>query len=373
MGKHVTISDEVPTSMYAYDREVTVATNDSLPDHTRHEERTRRKRRSRKERPNSLPPVYLKNEVTKLTDAERDKSGLNDDELQVRTRSHSHEGSYYHKVNVETARDGFKGHKSDQLQHYPCSGRTRKRKTNKSKNPNAPVDVSLDDNCPGVARVRRLHRHTHHHSFCDPPFDRSRSDGSREKNSRNLRERNVQRHLMDKEEEDRLPSKQSKSCSVSDRKDQKFVLTLEDMRAAATVIRRSAEVAEVDLASSYPGQSTRKRHSMKLISKHSSLEDEEVEVTDSNLSAEQSNKRNGLYLGRDEGWSELVFPEATRSGRISPATDMAVISLDLNSPSMLEPTDSKRSYLNNVPAGSVHPQMYLHSHNHYHHIIHHTH
>ncbi len=219
--------------------------------------------------------------------------------------------------------------------YYPCSSRTRRKKTARGaqRNPNAPVDVSLDDNCPGVAKHRRTHRHIHHHSLCNqyerkPIKDRSYSA-----------------------EDTRVLSSDPKHDHMSH-------ATLYDMRTAAMVFKRSAEITEESVASAF----ARSAFKQACYKSHQDKADTE------NLEVIYSTLHDTSTEGFRHGWNELVFPKSTRSGRDSPSTDMAVISLDLNHPSMLKPI-KMRGDNNNQSMGT---SSFLHNHNHYHHIIHHT-
>lgn len=190
--------------------------------------------------------------------------------------------------------------------------------------------MSLDDNCPGVAKVRRTHRHTHHHSFCS--------------------------HYERKPIKDRSYSAEDTRVTSVD--DQLPHATFHDMRAAAMVFKHSAEITEESVASAFA------RSAFKQACYKADRDGTDGEVIYSTL-------RDMPMEGFRRGWNDVVFPKATRSGRDSPATDMAVISLDLNHPSMLRPI-KMRGGDNNHSTGMSPPQTFLHSHNHYHHIIHHT-
>ncbi len=94
--KHVTINEEVSTSIY--DRGSTVAGMDGTTcvEALNTRERTRQRRR-RKDRPNSLPPVYLRStespELSRRVESELDSVVP----TQIRARANSHEGSYYRR------------------------------------------------------------------------------------------------------------------------------------------------------------------------------------------------------------------------------------------------------------------------------------
>ena len=114
------------------------------------------------------------------------------------------------------------------------------------------------------------------------------------------------------------------------------------------MLKHATEITEESIASAF-ARSTHKRFG----TKHGSIENDELGVIDLSLSR---HSRRCAHR-----WEDLD----------SPSTDMAVRSLDLNHPSMLKPTRTKKSD-NNHYTGICTPQTLIHSHNHYHHIINYT-
>ncbi|XP_064399185.1 uncharacterized protein LOC135345685 isoform X2 [Halichondria panicea] len=298
--KHVTINEEVSTS--TYDRGSIVAGIDGTTSVQTPSSREKPKqRRQRKDRPNSLPPVYLRS--TESPESWREPMLDEFAPTHSRARANSHEGSYYRRCSS----DPTKNRLSKPEQPYPCSSRTRRKKIARAqRNPDAPVDTSLDDNCPGVAKIRRAPR------FCSHYVDRERKP----KKDRS---------------DDQLPYIPRKS-----------------IRPATTMLKHATEITEESIASAF-ARSTHKRFG----TKHGSIENDELGVIDLGLS-----RHSRRFAHR---WEDLD----------SPSTDMAVRSLDLNHPSMLKPTRTKKSD-NNHYTGICTPQTLIHSHNHYHHIINYT-
>ncbi len=133
------------------------------------------------------------------------------------------------------------------------------------------------------------------------------------------------------------------------------------MRTASMVFKRSAEITEESVASAFA------RSALKRKANRTDADSKNLEVIYSTM------RDMPVEVGFQHGWNDLVFPKTSRSGRDSPDTDMAVISLDLNHPSMLKPLRMRGGNNNNQSTGvSPPPQTFLHNHNHYHHIIHHT-
>lgn len=273
--------------------------------------------------------------------------------------------------------------------HYRESGHARKKKTGK-------VDTSLDDDCPGVPENRVRQKH-HHHTIC-------------ERCLRNLRgERVRQRHMrppspgkdknQDEEEDVTVYRRERGSGSSGEDVDRIGYLTLEELRTAALLLRRSVGHPEDETSQNlHPsrtkghgsgrrgegGASGGRRRHPKTKSKHTS---DEHSVDTSFLQLQPR-------IPTQNKASELVFPVRSQTGRGSPAaTDMAVINLDMNSPCMLAPIDTENttdhlyqqqayvasdSSLNNARVvgnmnGSTVQHLYFYNHHHhYHHIITHS-
>lgn len=332
------------------------------------EERTqRRKRRSRKERPTSLPPLYLKHEASLALSTTKEEGNETceadpKDSFQIpemRGRSRSHDDCSQHsctepvEVGPQTCRRNCdcRVHQYHLDNHYPCSSRSRKKKM-REKDRDAPVDPSLDDNCPGVHRYKRrnYHHHHHHHAVCERCLESLGDFASGGKH------RHKHKHHSPEQGEDEDGEKVNGAN----------YLTLEKLKAAALILQRS-----VGQEASYPlrhsGGFSHRRHA-KLRNRHSYHQD--------------------YASSKTADVQELIFPVRSRTGRDSPATDMAVVNLDFNSPNMLEPMDSERrlwhsqlytasdSRLNSNPAvpgteSTPVRHLYLHNHHHYY-IIHHS-
>ena len=361
----------------------------------------KRRHRTRKERPKSLPPPYLKQDCER-TEGENLEEDAQKDEG-VRQRSHSHEDCYHYRCaepvsagySCKVSRSSsFRKNYNCRVHRCHCDHRNdshmpvRRKRSSKSKD--APVDPSLDDNCPGIPenRVRRS-RHSRQ-SICE------RCLGSL--NSEKQRQRHARPHSP-KEDEGRegaaAENRKDKQGSGDEEEgvDRIGYLTLDELRTAALLLRRSVGHPEDENLRTREhggergegGASSSRRRHPKSKTKHTSHEICSVDCVPSQLQPQK--------LTQKVENSELAFPFQSRTGRDSPATDMAVINLDLNTPHMLAPVDPENtaeclyqqqayvasdSSLNNAHVvtgtnGSTIQHLYLYNHHHhYHHIIHHS-
>ena len=234
------------------------------------------------------------------------------------------------------------------------------------------VDPSLDDDCPGVPenRVRRspryAHQHQHQHHVCkqcmmsrdvSSTCNRAKASGGGKKAWERRYSPDLQ-HTSARRYRDSSPPPPPPSLTPGPT----LVVTLEDMRRTAAILKeKSTEFVEQYDSEEELGQ---------VGGNHG---DTVVKVT----SCSNGEVKGHQVDVHDVDFSRNVPPY--RSGRDSPATDMAVANLDLNSSKMLEPLQVSGS-VEAIVTGGGGPvdmvrghQLYLHSHNHhhYHHIIHH--
>lgn len=204
---------------------------------------------------------------------------------------------------------------------------------------------------------------------------------------------------QDEEEDVTVYRRERGSGSSGEDVDRIGYLTLEELRTAALLLRRSVGHPEDETSQNlHPsrtkahgsgrrgegGASGGRRRHPKTKSKHTS---DEHSVDTSFLQLQPR-------IPAQNKASELVFPVRSQTGRGSPAaTDMAVINLDMNSPCMLAPIDTENttdhlyqqqayvasdSSLNNARVvgnmnGSTVQHLYFYNHHHhYHHIITHS-
>ena len=204
---------------------------------------------------------------------------------------------------------------------------------------------------------------------------------------------------QDEEEDTTVCRKGKGNGSSGEDVDRIGYLTLEELRTAALLLRRSVGHPEDETSrnlhpsrtkghgSGRRGEAGARRHHPKTKSKHTSDELCNVDTGFLQLQPQMSAQSKASAL------QELVFPVRSRTGRDTPETDMAVINLDMNSPHMLAPIEPENtmdrlyqqqayvasdSSLNNARGpgnmnGSTVQRLYLYNHHHhYHHIITHS-
>lgn len=243
------------------------------------------------------------------------------------------------------------------------------------------VDTSLDDDCPGVPenRVRRPARHQQHH-ICKQCM--AAAAAAAEKSSGTSGRVRIETRVSGlgpvaagglgrrgwsrqySPDLERMTSGRFRGTNHSST----LIMTLEDVRTAAMLLEKSTEFERLESGEEENGSGgSSDEHQVKV--HPDSVSDHRVRVhsrTEDNETAQPMLEMS--YSNRP-----------SRSGRDSPATDMAVACLDMNSAKMLEPLNAAGS-LGTVFVGDEaeegvesvqHLHLHNHSHHHYHHVIHH--
>ena len=367
------------------------------------EERVQRRRhkRQRRERPVSSPGVYCDDELhTNAGDPQTSQSGVTggvgspqSPSHELQSQTHSNEESYYHRCAGEQSPDTntcrackqhsrkFRSPNADEPLHR---AEQRRKRTGRSKD--VPVDVSLDDNCPGVNLIRR--RYTHRHVVCDNCLQSIGKDAVCGRQSR--RPRQKQQSTVSSE----VPcGNELKLSSHNNRQEVQGVgegsgfITLYQLRTVAQILQESTGCVDDNVTQherehqkpTGPPKSQSFRHERRQHNQFRVNKSKRKSVVfDDCLSVAQSSELEHDVVGpsspeqRLSHLKELAYPTKSRSGRDSPATDMAVIDLSVDSPRMLRPLDPR---LKEAATIAIHaedsPNKITHLHHHYHHIIHH--
>ncbi len=290
---------------------------------------------------------------------------------------HSTRGELFEHERVSDTRQRPKRDKRNSMcscerKHSSRKKRGRSR-SDSVRDQNSLVDPSIDDNCPGVPenRIRRpRHQHQHQHHICKRDVEDLGIVGSNRVGRTNGSGKDWCRHHSLKKEVSNLPVEEPGSA---------MILTLDDVRMATLLLEKSTEFVEDespeeerreneenDLGRFNPNRVHPKKHS-----NHHDSHFERVYISDCPNTKVMENGsqfqgRSRLERAEVNGWDD--FPASSRSGRDSPATDMAVACLDMNSTRMIEPKHSSEML---VEGGTIR-HLYLHNHHHYHHVIHHS-
>lgn len=369
------------------------------------EERVQRRRhkRQRRERPVSSPGVYCDEDPhIHLSDPQTSHShgvtnGIGSPHSppgELQSQTHSNEESYYHRCGggeqspdaktCRACREHSRKFRSPATADEPLH-RAEQRRKRAGRSKDVPVDVSLDDNCPGVNLVRR--RYTHRHVVCDNCLQSLGKDAvcGRQQQGRRLRQK--QQPIISSE----VPGGNELQLSPhDDRREVQGVgegsgfITLYQLRTVAQLLQESSGCVD-DNTQQYerghqrsgPPKSQSFRHERRQHNQYRVKSKRKSVVFDDCLSVAQSTELEHDVVGpsspeRLSHLKELAYPTKSRSGRDSPATDMAVIDLSVDSPCMLRPLDPR---LKDTATLAIHDEgsqnKITHLHHHYHHIIHH--
>lgn len=354
----------------------------------------RRQNRPKRERPVSSPGVYWKEDPhLNLSDPQTSQTHCPSPAPTNELQTHSNEESYYHRCNTDESRDAASRltatcracRQRSRSCHSPSTANqfhngARRRRVARSKD--VPVDVSLDDNCPGVNLIRRRYNTHHHHAVCNACLQSLGKDAF----CRQGRRRQKKAHSPD------LPSNADLLLLSPEDQEVRGVgegsefITLYQLRTVARILKESTGYEDQNMQqyqksqkkSFGPPKSQSFRHERR--QQHRSKNKPKNVVFDDCLSVAHREPSQQLEDCDDTSsperlahFQDLVYPMKHRSGRDSPATDMAVIDLSVNSPCMLQPLEKGPHY--NDSAYTIQdnnsPNKVTHLHHHYHHIIHH--
>ena len=364
----------------------------------------RRPRRPHRERPNSTPVMHWKDDLhLNLSDPQSSTSpgpartaSPSPPHHHLKTRSHSHEDCYHHKCSTSEQPTESSTHAPNRMQPAcrscrehcrNCSSPNRDhshgggRKKRQGRSKDTPVDVSLDDNCPGVNMVRR--RHHHQHSVCENCLS------GLGRSSRHYRRRAKQQHSfeMPSTSDGQLNDTEQAARGGGGVGEGAGFITLEQLRTLAQILKSSSAVEELPQQNGAPGSAMKshsfrqeRRHQGHVKSTRKSFHLEDHFPSSAPVKIPLGSEAESPPLSTPEELAklqELVYPMKPRSGRDSPATDMAVIDLSVDSPCMLQPLDKREGKEQLVPTSAAFhftnqsPDRVMHLHHHYHHIIHH--
>lgn len=309
--------------------------------------------------------AYLEAEAGDHRDLDEDGS------LYTRSRSHG-ESDYRHSSRHRTARRERKcnnkcSEEDENRYHLGHSSRKKKRSRSDGKRDSGVtrVDPSLDDDCPGVLE-NRVRRPRHHQHLCKQCSGVER--GGRNKGGGGAVPMPTSSGRKGWEGDHVIPSGWTRGGNDGPT----LVMTLEDVQRAALLLERSAEFVESGEEEVLGDENyTTQVHPQTVSALLGSVNPLSTRDMDD---GSESGRAEANFHWRDMPYTSLP----SRSGRDSPATDMAVACLDMNSERMLRPLNMSRSMewragtvCEAAVGGSYQQHLHLHNHHHYHHIIHH--
>ena len=335
------------------------------------------------ERPCSLPSLHLRDDIERLQSIRlgQEQEVRQEAEMgrqEVRSRSKSQDDCYHREwCSPEQRHSAYRHHRCT---HHSArqrrAGRSQRERSGR-------VDVSLDDNCPGlpenrVTRRGRHHQHQHQHTECDHCLDKLRDRGEDGCLHRRRRQRRVQsptgeQVFADSHELNDSPA--SRSGGEGEMKLDERFLTFHDIkRATSENLKGTNDLDESvikDLKMQFlRGMQEQRKYTNNLVLRKGGRDNLRLDAIQPSLSRNRPRMKS-FHPGLPEGaWDQLAFPTEPRTGQDSPRTDMAVFNLDLNSTYMCQPVVvSDPSSVKDLPA-TIDGGCGYHLHNH--HIIHHS-
>ena len=332
----------------------------------------------RSNRPCSLPSLHLRDDIAKLQSTRIGQEPEVRPEAapqEVRSRSKSQDDCYRHDwCSPEYHHSGYRQHR--------CSHRSaRRRRTARThRERSGRVDVSIDDNCPGLPQnrvTRRSRHHQHHHTVCDQHIAGEDGCPLRKHRQKCVQSPTGEQEFADSQElNDSSGSRSGGEAEVG--LNERFV-TLRDIKGTTSDFPKGTNELDESVINDLKmqflrGMEEQRKHSNKLVLRKSDRENLKLDAVQPSLSRNRPRMKS-IHLALSEGaWDQLAFPTEPRTGLDSPRTDMAVFNLDLNSAYMCQPiVVSDPSSVKDLPdtvSGSC--GHYLHKHHHVHHIIHHS-
>lgn len=326
-------------------------------------------RQVKNERPSSLPSLHLRDNpqlierlrILSKQEAGEQEVGGDTCPWEGRSRSKSQDDCYHGDCQRRSHNQRYR------------SSRRRKREKNDR------VDISLDDNCPGLPQNRVLRRsHRHHHqtpAVCEHCLERlndpAASVGQRSPSSRRRR----CRHLHSSSGEGIVSENRETKEEMSE-----SFMTLQDMKLMTSdFLKGTNELDESvihDLKMQFirgmaeqMKQSTRNVNAYGCGNEHHSVRLDAIQP----FLSRNRPKTKAFHVASPSdikcgSWHQLAFPGETRTGLDSPRTDMAVFNLDINNDHMRQPIIVSDPASGDGSRG----HLYLHKHHHIHHIIHHS-
>ena len=325
------------------------------------------------ERPSSLPSLHLRDnpEILERLQAlrreeEQEVGGADSPPDVVRSRSKSQDDCFHGNWTHH--------HSRQRSSHQRCShGSGKKRRTaagRQQRERNGRVDISLDDNCPGLRQNRvgrRGGRHGgHQQAVCDHCFEKF--GGSYSPSRRRQRDSPTGERVC----EDSPGSRSGEELGET-------FMTLQDMKKVTSDFLKGTndldEAVIQDLKMQFlRGMEEQRRHNTERKSGPHCLRLDAIQPSLSRNRPRTKSFHLSPVPSKGATWRHLAFPTEPRTGQDSPRTDMAVFNLDLNSTVMCQPVVvSDPGSVKDIPStveGKGH--LYLHKHHHIHHIIHHS-
>lgn len=300
-----------------------------------------------------------------------------------RLRSKSQDDGCCH-VNCHHGEQRFQLSRNRSEHHHRCTHRsTRKRRPRER---SGHVDVSLDDNCPGLAQNRVTRRSRHHHTYqqhtvCEQCLqERLENSANSSPNMSTHKRRSAKHHrqihsatgeVVLADGLDLSPGSKSAGEGEGER-DVQCYMTLQGMKAITSDFLKGTndldESVIQDLKMQFLlGMEEQRKHNATANTKGG----HRLDAIQPSLSRNKPRDKSSIRMATSSNkiaplWNQLAFPTEPRTGQDSPRTDMAVINLDINSSAMRQPLYP--SSLRDLSSALRENQPHVHVH----HVIHHS-
>lgn len=300
-----------------------------------------------------------------------------------RFRSKSQDDCCCH-VNYHHGEQRFQLSRNYTEHRHRCTHRsTRKRRPRER---SGHVDVSLDDNCPGLPQNRVTRRSRHHHTYqqhavCEQCLQERLENSANSSPTMSTHKRRSGKHhrqihsatgeVVVADGLDLSPESKSAGEGEGEREVQSY-MTLQDMKAITSDFLKGTndldESVIQDLKMQFLlGMEEQRKHTVTANAKggHRDLRLDAIQPC---LSRNRPRDKSSIRVATSSNkigplWNQLAFPTEPRTGQDSPRTDMAVINLDINSSVMRQP-----SSLRDLSSALRENQPHVHVH----HVIHHS-
>ena len=300
-----------------------------------------------------------------------------------RFRSKSQDDCCCH-INCHHGEQRFQLSRNYTEHRHRCTHRsTRKRRPRER---SGHVDVSLDDNCPGLPQNRVTRRSRHHHTYqqhavCEQCLQERLENSANSSPTMSTHKRRSGKHhrqihsatgeVVVADGLDLSPESKSAGEGEGEREVQSY-MTLQDMKAITSDFLKGTndldESVIQDLKMQFLlGMEEQRKHTVTANAKggHRDLRLDAIQPC---LSRNRPRDKSSIRVATSSNkvgplWNQLAFPTEPRTGQDSPRTDMAVINLDINSSVMRQP-----SSLRDLSSALRENQPHVHVH----HVIHHS-
>lgn len=307
-----------------------------------------------------------------------------------RLRSKSQDDCY--SVNCHCGEQQFQLSRNHRQHHHRCMHRSTRRRQQRERSGH--VDVSLDDNCPGLPQNRVTRRSRHHHAYqqkqhsvCEHCLqERLENSGNSSPTMSTHKRRSAKLHrqihcatgeVFVADGLDASPGSKSTGEGEGDQGQIQSYMTLKDMKAVTSDFLKGTNdldesvIQDLKMQFLLGMEEQRKHNTTTANTKRGGHRNLRLDAIQPCLSRNRPREKSSIRVATSTNkvaplWTQLAFPTEPHTGQDSPRTDMAVINLDLNSSAMHQPLRPSSLKDVSITVREHHPHVHVH------HIIHHS-